>query len=48
MKKYQRKRNQIIINAFSDFVERQGYLSHSVIISDMKSDTEKYVELQNM
>lgn len=38
----------IIINAFSDFVERQGCLPHSGIIPDMKSDTEKYVELQNI
>jgi len=38
----------IIINAFADFAERQGCLPHSGIIPDMKSDTEKYVELQNV
>jgi len=38
----------IIINAFADFAERQGCLPHSGIIPDMKSDTEKYVELQTV
>ncbi|ORX59339.1 NEDD8-activating enzyme E1 regulatory subunit-like protein [Piromyces finnis] len=38
----------IIINAFADFAERHNCLPHSGIIPDMKSDTEKYVELQNI